>query len=216
MSESKRADEAVVNQEQETMLEEVYREMQRMNAPGYMATITLNQLYENVYQSRAAIIDGLLYTGTYLFAGAPKVGKSFFMAQLAYHVSTGQKLWQYEVHPGTVLYLALEDDYQRLQERMFRMFGVEGTDRLHFAVCAKQLNSGLDEQLRQFMKEHPDTNVVEMDCVEGKKGESRSILTFTFRNCNLMLMFLLEYQDQECVLEVFVWLETVLGQEAFK
>ena len=62
MSESKRADEAVVNQEQEIMLEEVYREMQRMNAPGYMATITLNQLYENVYQSRAAIIDGLLYT----------------------------------------------------------------------------------------------------------------------------------------------------------
>ena len=55
-----------------------------------------------------------------------------------------------------------------------------------------------------------------MDCVEGKKGESKAILTFTFRNCNLMLMFLLEYQDQECVLEVFVWLETVLGQEAFK
>lgn len=45
---------------------------------------------------------------------------------------------------------------------------------------------------------------------------SRAILTFTFRNCNLMLMFLLEYQDQECVLEVFVWLETVLGKEAFR
>ena len=44
------------------------------------------------------------------------------------------------------------------------------------------------------MKVHPDTNVVEMDCVEGKKGDSRSILTLTFRNCNLMLMFLLEYQ----------------------
>lgn len=39
MSESKRADEAVVNQEQEIMLEEVYREMQRMNAPGYMALL---------------------------------------------------------------------------------------------------------------------------------------------------------------------------------
>ncbi len=58
--------------------------------------------------------------------------------------------------------------------------------------------------------------VVEMDCVEGMKGESCALLTFTFRNCNLMLMFLLEYQDQECVLEVFVWLETVLGQDAFK
>ena len=25
------------------------------------------------------------------------------------------------------------------------------------------------------MKDHPDINVVEMDCVEGKKGESRGI-----------------------------------------
>lgn len=36
------------------------------------------------------------------------------------------------------------------------------------------------EDFQDYMKEHPDTNVVEMDCVEGKKGESRSILTFTF------------------------------------
>ena len=72
------------------------------------------------------------------------------------------------------------------------------------------------ENFQNYMKDHPDINVVEMDCVEGMKGENCALLTFTFRNCNLMLMFLLEYQDQECVLEVFVWLETVLGQDAFK
>lgn len=72
------------------------------------------------------------------------------------------------------------------------------------------------EDFQNYLKAHPNTNVVEMDCVESKKGEDRAILTFTFRNCNLMLMFLLEYQDQECVLEVFVWLETVLGQETFR
>lgn len=147
-------------------LEEMYREMQRMNAPGYMHTVTLNQLYDNVYQGRPPVIDGLLCVGTYLFAGAPKVGKSFFMAQLAYHVSTGQKLWDYEVHQGTVLYLALEDDYQRLQERMFRMFGVEGTDKLHFAVYAKQLGNGLDEQLKLFVEEHPDTKLIIIDTLQ--------------------------------------------------
>ena len=68
----------------------------------------MNELYENVYQSRPPVIDGLLYPGTYLFAGAPKVGKSFLMAQLAYHVSMGLPLWDYPVHKGTVLYLALE------------------------------------------------------------------------------------------------------------
>ena len=157
-----------VNQDSECplTLDEIYREMQRMNQPGYMPTITLNQLYENIYKGRPPVIDGLLYTGTYLFAGAPKVGKSFFMAQLAYHISTGQKLWDYEVHQGTVLYLALEDDYQRLQERMSRMFGVEGTDKLFFSVSAKQLGNGLDDQLKQFVKEHPDTKLIIIDTLQ--------------------------------------------------
>lgn len=100
--------------------------------------------------SRPSTTDGLLCSDTYLFASAPKVGKSFLMAQLAYYVSTGQKLWDYDVHQGTVLYLALEDDYQRLQERMYHMFGVEGTDKLHFAVAAKQLGNGLDGSLKSL------------------------------------------------------------------
>ena len=150
----------------EESIEEIYRRVLRMNDPAYLPTVTMQELYENVYQSRPPVIDGLLYSGTYLFAGAPKVGKSFFMAQLAYHISTGEKLWDYEVHQGTVLYLALEDDYQRLQERMFRMFGVEGTPNLHFAVYAKQLGNGLDEQLEQFVKEHPDTRLIIIDTLQ--------------------------------------------------
>jgi len=53
----------------------------------------MSELYDNIYQSRPPIIDGLLHAGTYLFVGAPKIGKSFLMAQLAYHVSAGLPLW---------------------------------------------------------------------------------------------------------------------------
>jgi len=140
--------------------------MRRLNDPAYLPTVSMNDLYENVYQSRPPIVDGLLCAGTYLLAGAPKVGKSFLVAQLAYHVSTGLKLWDYEVHKGTVLYLALEDNYQRLQERMFRMFGIEGIDDLHFAVYAKQIGNGLDEQLEKFLREHPNTNLVIIDTLQ--------------------------------------------------
>ncbi len=147
-------------------MDDILRQMQRMSDPAYLHTVSMNELYETVYQSRPPVIDGLLYSGTYLFAGAPKVGKSFFMAQLGYHVSTGQPLWDYPVHQGTVLYLALEDDYQRLQERMSRMFGVEGTDHLHFAVYAKQLGAGLDEQLEKFIREHPDTRLIIIDTLQ--------------------------------------------------
>ena len=147
-------------------IEKLLREMKQANDPANLPTVTMRELYETVYQSRPPVIDGLLCSGTYLFAGAPKVGKSFLVAQLAYHVSTGQKLWEYDVRPGTVLYLALEDDYQRLQERMFRMFGVEGTDKLHFATYAKQLGNGLDEQLDKFVREHPDTRLIIIDTLQ--------------------------------------------------
>ena len=56
-----------------------------------------------------------------------------------------------DVYKRQVLYLALEDDYRRLQERLYRMFGVDGTDTLHFATCAKQLGAGLYEQLARFV-----------------------------------------------------------------
>ncbi len=147
-------------------LEAEYQKALRAEDSSYLSTVTMNELYETVYQSRMPVIEGLLLSGTYLFVGAPKVGKSFFMAQLAYHVSTGERLWNYTVHQGTVLYLALEDDYRRLQERMFRMFGTEGTEYLHFSVRAKHMNDGLDEQLQNFMREHPDTRLIIIDTLQ--------------------------------------------------
>ena len=150
----------------EENFEELYRQMQRISDPAYLHTVSLTELYETKYESRPPVIDGLLYTGAYLFVGAPKVGKSFFMAQLAYHVSTGQKLWDYNVHQGTVLYLALEDDYRRLQARMSRMFGVGGAANLRFAVYAKQLGAGLDEQLEKFVRDRPDTRLIIIDTLQ--------------------------------------------------
>ena len=147
-------------------LQELYRKLRRMNDPAFLPTVTMAELYDTVYESRPPVIEGLLQNGTYIFAGAPKVGKSFLMAQLAYHVATGQKLWDLKVHQGTVLYLALEDGYERLQRRMYRMFGVEGAEKLHFAICAKQLGNGLDTQLEKFVREHPDTRLIIIDTLQ--------------------------------------------------
>ena len=154
------------NNPQDESLEEMLRDMRRMSDSAYLHTVSMNDLYQNIYQSRPPVIDGLLYPGTYLFAGAPKVGKSFLMAQLAYHVSTGLPLWDYPVHKGTVLYLALEDDHRRLQDRLYRMFGENSTENLYFAVYAKQLNKGLETQLKGFMREHPDTHLIIIDTLQ--------------------------------------------------
>ena len=146
--------------------DELKKKLRRMQDPAYLPTVTMTELYDTVYESRPPVIDGLIQNGTYIFAGAPKIGKSFLMAQLAYHVATGKPLWGYEVHQGTVLYLALEDGHERLQKRMYRMFGVEDVGNLHFAINAKQLGNGLDAQLEKFVREHPDTRLIIIDTLQ--------------------------------------------------
>lgn len=144
-----------------------YRNMLRQKLDkSYLSTISMPELFENIYTGQASIIEGLLYPGTYLFVGAPKVGKSFFMLQLANHISTGIPLWDYPVRKGTVLYLALEDSCHRLQERLYRMFGTDCAPDLHFSVSAHQLGKGLNEQLQGFIREHPDTRLIIIDTLQ--------------------------------------------------
>ena len=111
-------------------------------------TVSMTELYDTVYPPRKPIVNELLYSGTYLFVGAPKVGKSFFMGQLAYHVAMGLPLWEYEVR------------------RLSRMFGVEETSNLYFATQAKSVSEGLDQQLEGFIREHPDVRLIIIDTLQ--------------------------------------------------
>lgn len=138
----------------------------RVSDPAYLPTLSMNELYEKVFPGKPSVVEGLLYPGVYLFVGAPKVGKSFLMAQLGYHVSRGLPLWGYAVHRGTVLYLALEDDYPRLQGRLYRMFGVDGTENLRFSINAQTLGGGLEKQLEEFVRERPDTRLIIIDTLQ--------------------------------------------------
>ena len=146
--------------------DDLYREIQRRMAPDYLETVSMTTLYDTDFEGQEPLIDGLLYRGAYLLAGSPKVGKSFLMAQLAYQVSTGLPLWGYKVRKTGVLYFALEDNYARLQRRLFRMFGAEAAENLYFATHCKTANSGLEEQIRSFMKEHPNTGLIIIDTLK--------------------------------------------------
>ena len=65
--------------------------------PDDLETVSMMELYDTAYPPKLPIIDGLLYNGTYLFVGSPKIGKSFFMAQIGYHISKGLPLWGFSV-----------------------------------------------------------------------------------------------------------------------
>ena len=142
-----------------------YKIVHQLNAElqkkGYLHTLTMTELFQTVYMSRPPVAEGLLYTGAYILAGAPKIGKSFLVAQIACHVSTGQDLWGYKVHGGTVLYLALEDDFQRIQSRMFMMYGVNDTPNLQDQILYLKKDPrtqcwNLERMENELHKEPPD------------------------------------------------------------
>ena len=174
----------------------------RMSHPYYLHTVSMTELYQTPYKSRPPIIDGLLYGGAYILAGAPKIGKSFLVAQIAYHISTGKKLWEYEVHQGTVLYLALEDDYQRIQSRMFMMYGVEDSSNLYFATAANKIGNGLDEQLEFFINEHHDTKLIIIDTMQKIRevgGEA-----YSYASDYEIIGRLKQFADKHCICVLIV------------
>ena len=160
------AEETAENNPQEKDLEEMLRDMRRMNDPAYLHTVSMNDLYQNIYQSRPPVIDGLLYPGTYLFAGAPKVGKSFLMAQLAYHVSTGLPLWDYPVHKGTVL-------YRRMTNRLVKFVLNRLTDERSFTSVAREVNLSVSTIIRIFdLVSYPKAKLPKVLSVDEFKGNT--------------------------------------------
>ena len=57
---------------------------------GKMRIFSMPELMDTHFPSRPCIIENLLPAGTYLLAGAPKIGKSFLVLQMAYQVSAGE------------------------------------------------------------------------------------------------------------------------------
>lgn len=88
------------------------------------------------------------------------------MAQLGYHISSGIDLWNYKVNKGTVLYLALEEDYARLQHRLYTMFGECENESFHLTTHSNQLNDGLDKQLEYFIEKLNDTKLIIIDMLQ--------------------------------------------------
>ena len=126
-------------------------------------TITAGELMDSTYLSRSGIIKDFLPPGTYILAGQPKIGKSFFVTQLCWCVAEGQPFLGFETEPGTVLYLPLEDTEARLQSRMGKMFGTEWVGkRLHLMFHPKS-KEGAAKDLAAFLKDHPETRVVVID-----------------------------------------------------
>ncbi len=135
-------------------------------------TITLTELLKSNYKGKETIVEGLFKSGVYIFAGDPKVGKTYLMLQLAYAVSRGEKfLNKFDTKKSDVLYLALEESEAGIQNRMVDLSCWEETEELHFITEASTLDDGLDLELTDFVNCYPNTKLVIIDTLAMVRNE---------------------------------------------
>ena len=80
-----------------------------------LQTIDADTLQSTAYEPASFVVDDLLPQGLHLLAGAPKIGKSWLALWLCLCAAQGKPLWTFATRPCQVLYLCLEDSFQRSQ-----------------------------------------------------------------------------------------------------
>ena len=108
------------------------------------------------------IVEGLLPKGLNIISGASKIGKSWLVLWLANKVANGVDVWGLKTNQCDVLYLSLEDTYERLQDRLYKL-NIGAPQNLRFVLTANKIGDGLMEQLDDFVEKYPNTKFIIID-----------------------------------------------------
>lgn len=130
-----------------------------------LKTIDGETLLNSPLNSPEFIVSHLIPQGIHLLGGSPKIGKSWLVLWMCLQIANGEPIWNYETRRGTVLYLALEDSFERLQSRLLEITD-EASNNLHFAILSKSIDDGLNRQIENFIDEHPDTVFIAIDTLQ--------------------------------------------------
>lgn len=117
-------------------------ELERMAAdyhgeplPAYRRGISAAALMAKHFPPIRYVVEGIVAEGLTVLAGAPKARKSWAMLDIAVAVAgDGRAFGSIPCEHGDVLYLALEDNQRRLQDRLRKMGVDDPPERLTFCT----------------------------------------------------------------------------------
>jgi hypothetical protein len=127
---------------------------------------TAEAIMSKTYAPVKYVVPGVFVEGLTLFAGKPKVGKSWFLLHAAVAVGRGSfTLGEIKCPEGDVLYCALEDNERRLQSRMRKLFGYDwpGTPRLTFRCEMPRLAEGGIAAIEQWIASVSEPRLIIID-----------------------------------------------------
>ena len=133
-----------------------------------LETMNHNELLDTPFEPLGYSIDKILPHGIFILAGSPKIGKSWLVLDICLSISSGNSFWNFPTEQRDVLYIALEDGYRRLQDRIMQLSdGHHDNTRLHLATKSLGISeNGLAQQIDSFMLDHPNTTLIVIDTLK--------------------------------------------------
>lgn len=157
--------------------------------------VSADELMAMQFEDTPEIIKGLLCTGLTMIYGSPKVGKSWLVLQMAVAVSKGEDFWDRKTLKGKVVYLALEDTYRRLKNRLSAQTDTIDSN-LQFVIDSEMLGSGLEMQLHNLLQTHPDTKLIIIDTFQRIRNANTSQYSYAddYREVDILKQFASQHE----------------------
>ena len=130
-----------------------------------LKTVDAETLLSTPMSKTMFIVDNLIPQGVNVISGASKIGKSWLMLWLGLQVAQGLPVWGLPTQQCDVLYLSLEDTQRRIKDRLYNLTDTAPSN-LYFAVMCGLIGGGLEEQITDFLSDHPKTKLVIIDTLQ--------------------------------------------------
>lgn len=143
---------------------------------GYekLATVNSEDLANLVFPRQDFIVDTLLGAGLCILAGAPKIGKSWFVLHLCLQVAKGEPFLGRNTKQSDVLYLAMEDTARRISMRI-NTITAESSPHLHITNTCEPMGEQFRWQIEQFLRDYPETRLVVIDTLQRIRSSDKEM-----------------------------------------
>lgn len=137
---------------------------------NYLGADTL--IYSD-YPPITYLVEGILTKGLSGLSAKSKLGKSWLALQLAVALAYGDKFLGFTTKKCGVLYIDLENTPALTQDRLRQLLdGREPQKNLYFTHDSNFMGEGFEEDLSDFLKQHPEVKLVVIDVFQKvKKGK---------------------------------------------
>lgn len=125
------------------------------------------------FESNPMVIDQLMGKGLHILAGTSKIGKSWMALDFVCKVSRGEEVWGLKTQKSDVLYLCLEDNYPRIQERLMSVTNGE-YGNIDFVTSTPYTGDELLEEISDYLEMNPAVRFVVIDTFQKMRDDTPS------------------------------------------